>query len=253
VLYNSIADAVTDVEKRISAKLSEQKLRIVFPGGRSSYKGPYTVTRVANHLANSDINWELAWLGSPGIYEKLVSKRARERIVFHGQLQRTEAVREIQSAHCFILPSKGEGCPMSLVEAMSAGVIALVSDCPSAMKEVVQHRISGFVAPVGASAEFANHLIEVGKSKDLMKSLMFESRKAFEKLLSFKIWQDKMSKALNKSSSLSNVGQETDKYDPHKVLRWSRRPGNWWWPTPTYLRLRLGLPNLSPISPNYSS
>ncbi|MEZ4651700.1 MAG: glycosyltransferase [Candidatus Eisenbacteria bacterium] len=58
----------------------------------------------------------------------------RERVVFHGSLERPEEV--VSRAGFLLLPSQAEGLPNVVLEAMACGTIPIVSDLP-AMREAV--------------------------------------------------------------------------------------------------------------------
>jgi glycosyltransferase involved in cell wall biosynthesis len=50
-------------------------------------------------------------------------------------------------ARLFVLPSRWEGFPSVVAEALACGVPALVTDCEFGPKEVVEHGVSGWVVP----------------------------------------------------------------------------------------------------------
>jgi glycosyltransferase involved in cell wall biosynthesis len=53
----------------------------------------------------------------------------------------------LAKAKLFVLPSRWEGFPSVVAEALACGVPALVTDCEFGPKEVVEHGISGWVVP----------------------------------------------------------------------------------------------------------
>jgi glycosyltransferase involved in cell wall biosynthesis len=53
----------------------------------------------------------------------------------------------LSRAKLFVLPSRWEGFPSVVAEALACGVPALVTDCEFGPKEVVEHGISGWVVP----------------------------------------------------------------------------------------------------------
>jgi GalNAc-alpha-(1->4)-GalNAc-alpha-(1->3)-diNAcBac-PP-undecaprenol alpha-1,4-N-acetyl-D-galactosaminyltransferase len=62
---------------------------------------------------------------------------------------RVENVMErLSRAKIFALPSRHEGTPNALLEAMAAGVAPVVSDASSGALEYVEHQINGLVVPV---------------------------------------------------------------------------------------------------------
>ncbi|UCG46731.1 MAG: glycosyltransferase family 4 protein [Phycisphaerales bacterium] len=247
VIYNAVHDVNVNVAELIHKKSREDVLRIVYPGGDSRHKSCGTVLKMVKQLARSDLNWELTWLGSADRITWRVPESARKRTLFTGRVPRPEAEQHILKAHCFVLPSRGEGCPMSLLEAMRTGTIPLVSDCPSAMRELVVNGVSGYVARRTDARSFVSHLVEIAKSQPLRESMMKEARLVYEKGLTVDTWINKIASLLGRRRAGRSKLNETDRFDPAMVCRWHRRPGRWQRPTPTYLRVRFGFPNLSPL------
>ena len=66
----------------------------------------------------------------------------------HGELDRAAGRAVLAGAEIFVLPSHAEGMPMALLEAMAAGLPAVVSDA-GAMGELVSTAGCGLVVPVG--------------------------------------------------------------------------------------------------------
>jgi len=65
---------------------------------------------------------------------------------------------EYKKAHIFVLPSLYEGMSNSLLEAMSCGCMAIVSDIPGS-RELVKGCKNGFVFNVGDSSSLKDILI----------------------------------------------------------------------------------------------
>lgn len=251
VIYNSVDELPgVDVESLISEKAQRDVLKIVFPGGDARHKSPETVVEVVKRLVKTDLNWELTWMGGLGSPERLAKRlpsEAKGRVHLTDLIPRSEAERHTLEASCFLLPSRGEGCPMSLVEALRGGTIPLVSDCPSAMRELVVDGVSGYVVNRKDSRRLASQLVEIGKSRQLRESLMREARNVYASKLTTDIWIEKMTELIeNRRESRAKL-QDHDAFDATKLFRWHRRAGRWFRPTPAYLRARFGLPDFSPI------
>jgi len=70
-----------------------------------------------------------------------------------------EKIKKIDSSKIFILPSKSEGMPQGLIEAMAREKIVLASNNQGS-RELIQENKTGF-------------LFEVGNSKDLIEKINF--------------------------------------------------------------------------------
>lgn len=71
----------------------------------------------------------------------------------------------------FILPSAYEGMPISLLEAMGQGCIALATAIESGVPEVVSEGRNGFIVPVGDIAAFADRIALIAGSHDMREEM----------------------------------------------------------------------------------
>lgn len=55
----------------------------------------------------------------------------------------------LRAASVFVLPSRAEGFPLALMEAMAVGLPAAAFDCAPGVRELVRHDVSGLLAPPG--------------------------------------------------------------------------------------------------------
>ena len=84
----------------------------------------------------------------------------QSQVRFTGR-QTTDEVRQwLQAADVFALVSSKEGFPCSLVEAMSVGLPAVVSDIP-ANRQLIEEGIQGLCAAVGDEAAIADALEQI--------------------------------------------------------------------------------------------
>lgn len=109
---------------------------IVYTVGRINFqKNP----ELFNKLASINPNLHFVWIGDGPEKDKLTSKN----IEITGWLTRDEVCTKVQSYRYFILCSRWEGLPVSLLEAMAAGKCCFVSDVPG-NREVISNNENGF-------------------------------------------------------------------------------------------------------------
>tara|TARA_Y100000310_G_C20570730_1_gene757875 strand:+ start:175 stop:1287 length:1113 start_codon:yes stop_codon:yes gene_type:complete len=113
--------------------------------------------------------------------EKLVKKNnLKERVIFSKPIYGVkEKIEKIDSCKIFILPSKSEGMPQSLIEAMSRGKIVIASNI-KASKEIIKDRTSGYLFAEGNVNDLASKINFVLKNNsDKIKKNSKESVREF--------------------------------------------------------------------------
>jgi glycosyltransferase involved in cell wall biosynthesis len=73
-----------------------------------------------------------------------------------GVLAHEHTLERLPEFDVFVLPTRAEGFPVALVEAMGAGLVPVVSRIPAGVPEVVDHGVTGFMPEVGDIAGFAD-------------------------------------------------------------------------------------------------
>ena len=71
----------------------------------------------------------------------------------------------------FLLASEFEGMPLTLLEAMSAGCVPIVTDIPSGVPEVVTDGVNGFRVPVGDVRSFAERLVSLHHDRSMLATM----------------------------------------------------------------------------------
>ena len=98
-----------------------------------------------NHICKKVIsNIEFHICGDGSEFDKWInfmhSHQYKEKVFFHGM---TDPALFYKNADAYILPSRFEGFSNSLIEALSFGLPCIVSDCPSANREVIKENFNG--------------------------------------------------------------------------------------------------------------
>jgi glycosyltransferase involved in cell wall biosynthesis len=99
-----------------------------------------------------------------------------ESVEWLGPLPHDRLIQEYAQADVFVLPSHGEGMPLSLLEAMAAGLPCVVTDV-GAVTEVVTADSDALVVGVGDSSALANALSQLLQNAALRRSIGSAARR----------------------------------------------------------------------------
>jgi glycosyltransferase involved in cell wall biosynthesis len=117
---------------------------------------------IARLLEARRVPFELFAFGDGPVRNSMATEEreliASGRLSLPGKLANAEILKILEGFDAFLLPSAFEGLSVSLLEAMSRGVVPVVSDIRSGVPELIRNGVNGFIAPVGDVARFADHL-----------------------------------------------------------------------------------------------
>jgi GalNAc-alpha-(1->4)-GalNAc-alpha-(1->3)-diNAcBac-PP-undecaprenol alpha-1,4-N-acetyl-D-galactosaminyltransferase len=122
---------------------------IVAVGRLVHQKGHDILMRSFAALSERHRRWQL-WLVGDGSKRRQLEALAEElgvssRVTFWGAQKFPSQF--LRKADLFVLPSRFEGFPNALCEAMACGLPVLATDCPSGPREIVQHNVDGYLIP----------------------------------------------------------------------------------------------------------
>jgi len=99
-----------------------------------------------------------------------------DNIIFHGHV--ISIIKVWETNHVLLIPSAGEGLPISLAEAMACGRAAVVTDVGGNTELIVENE-TGFVAPSPTTGAFSLALENAWHQKDNLQQL---GQNAFDKI-----------------------------------------------------------------------
>ena len=139
----------------------------------------YAFSKVAKALPD----WKLVFVGAGkrmGHLKNLASQlNLKDRIVFEGQLD--EPAEHYRKAGLFIMASKFEGQPNTLLEAMVFGLPVIASSAIPDVEALVVEPQSGLKCPVNDVQALADAMLKLGKDDNLRRKLGANGRRFMEK------------------------------------------------------------------------
>lgn len=114
---------------RNNLKMDTKKLQICHIGRFNDVKNHKFIIEVAKCLEKDEILFELHFLGDGELLnaiKELVNEYSLSSVFFHGSV--SNANEYLKASDVFILPSKHEGLPVTLVEAQCAGLPCFIAE-----------------------------------------------------------------------------------------------------------------------------
>lgn len=142
---------------------ARQPLRIVYTERLvRSQKRALDLVAIARALDERGVPFELVVIGD-GELRPAMERAAHDLILerkiwFTGAQPNASVLEFMQTCDVFLMPSAFEGLSVGMLEAMSRGVVPLVSDIRSGVPDVIVPGQNGLVVPVGDAAAFADRL-----------------------------------------------------------------------------------------------
>lgn len=147
-------------------------LKIAFAGSLIYRKGIDTVPTIVSHLDGKNVDYRLEIIGS-GEMEQEIKEAFKKngRVVFRGQLTNEEVIKTLQQNHVLLFPTRSEGLPNVLIEAMKAGCVPVASHIPSGIPDIVESEGNGVLVSPGDIDGFANALIRLASDRSNLTRL----------------------------------------------------------------------------------
>ncbi|HKB13756.1 MAG TPA: glycosyltransferase family 4 protein [Vicinamibacterales bacterium] len=155
------------------------RLRVIYAGRFEQWqKGIFDLPEIDRALQahGIDVLWTVAGAG-PDEAELKARWAFNDRVRWLGALPTPELIARYAAQDVFILPTRHEGFPVALVEAMGAGVAPVVSDIPSGVPEVVDAS-NGLRVPVGDVRGYADAIASLDADRVRLDALSAAARRA---------------------------------------------------------------------------
>lgn len=204
VVPNFVSDKSDGVVLR-EKKKNNKVLSIVYVGGGAPTKTPELVVKVLRGLLKTGLNFKFTWLGlnTPPLkkiqpFQDMCCLLPEDsRIDYRGRVPSDEAAKVIENANIFFSPSRREGCPMSLLEAMSVGCIPISADFEIANKEIIKNGENGFIISHKRPDLFVEQISDIINNHANYLTVYDESYETFTSTLNYEAWFNRMNEVLS--------------------------------------------------------
>lgn len=184
MVYNGI-----DLSKCIKKKGSNKIKNILHVGRFSLQKNHEELIDIFNDCLKEDNELRLILVGDGELQENIKNKvnklNIKDKVIFKGEVGTPYKI--MQSADVFVLTSKWEGMPMTLIEAMGTGLPCIAYPV-GGIPDMIKNNINGFL-PKNPN-EFKNAILDLNKKskneldvirkKNIIDSEKYSSKKMCE-------------------------------------------------------------------------
>lgn len=145
---------------------TDRKNEIVTVGRIDNNKNQKMLIEVFHEIEEDYPSWSLHLYGDGEKKKGLEQEYASDRIVFHGQVP--DVINYIKDSSVFVLPSRQEGMPNALIEAMALGMAVISTDCPcGGPADLIEQDVNGILIPVDDAKQLKKEMIRVIEAKEL--------------------------------------------------------------------------------------
>jgi len=153
VMPNPVSWPLPLNEPRLLPPVSERRILLAV-GRLAEQKNFDGLIEVFSGLAPVHSEWDLYIVGDgplrPALERQIQTSGLQNRVFLPG---RAGNIGEwYQRADLYVLSSRFEGFPMTLVEAMAYNVAAVSFDCDTGPRDIIRHELDGLLVPPGDSA-----------------------------------------------------------------------------------------------------
>ncbi len=186
------------------------RAKIVLGMGRLSHeKGFDLLIEAFSRVASEFPDWKLQISGEGPLRESLQEQinhlGLQEQIELTGWTSQPEL--QLDQGELFVLPSRYEGFPNALLQAMSRGLACISFDCESGPAEIIQPETDGLLVPAGSVSELAQALKRLMGDDALRRRLAVEALQITQRFSAeayFQHWEQLIGQAITESETACN-------------------------------------------------
>lgn len=159
--------------------------RVAYLGRLQDYdKGVLMLPRILKYALRHVDNVRLDVAGSGPDEKRLREQFAKlglqKHVEMSGRIAREDVMGYLKRHHCFVMPSRFEGCGSALLEAMAAGCVPIASNIRGSVASIVQHERSGLLCRVGDPGAFGKGIARLARDRKLRDELSRSAKHRIE-------------------------------------------------------------------------
>lgn len=171
ILYNPVDTAIFKDSYPWENNISPKK--ILFMGNIGKLKGVYDILEAAPQIISCypDVRFIFAGNGDlEGARGVSLEKEINENVEFVGWVRGETKTSYFKSSDIFLLPSFNEGLPVSVLEAMAAG-LPVVSTQIGGIPDAIEDGVNGFLIEPGDILAITEKVLYLLRNPDILKEM----------------------------------------------------------------------------------
>jgi glycosyltransferase involved in cell wall biosynthesis len=171
----------------------DDKVRLLFVGAVGKLKGEADLISALALLQqrNFDIKTSFLGYGAERLADICVHAGVSELVEHLGPVALTERAAFFQRADIFVLPTYAEAMPISVIEAMAAG-LPIVTTPVGGIPEIIEDGKEGFLFPCGDVRAMADSIGRLVKDKDLRLRMGLLAKKRAKDQMDFEDYIERL-------------------------------------------------------------
>lgn len=181
-----------------------KRINILFLGNLVQRKGVYDILKSIPIVLSGYKNVQFIFAGSEersGEIDELKKETVRQNIdsyvTFKSNFSEQDRTKLLIMSDVFVLPSYAEGLPISLLEAMAAG-LPIISTSVGGIPEVITEGENGFLINPGDYMELANKIQELIEDPEIKKKMGKNNQEKIRAKYNWKIIANQLTDEYNK-------------------------------------------------------
>ena len=155
-------------------------IRLLFAARFEERKGICDLPAIDAALLSRGVEARWTVVGSGPVGDRVKAQWSDARVSWTGGLPHRDLLQLFLAHDVFVLPTRWEGFPVALLEAMAAGVVPVVSDLPGALREAVSSGATGFAHPFSDIDGFAASIAELDRNREKLESMSAAARRTVQ-------------------------------------------------------------------------
>ena len=190
VITNAIDTTVFDSGERSA---TDEAVKILFVGAVGKLKGEKDLIKALAVLHKDQPNIKVSFLGygAENLKDYCDELGVAEYIEFLGAVPMSERIFFFQQADIFVLPTYAEAMPMSVIEAMAAG-LPVISTPVGGIPELIEDGVDGLLFPPGDENALAEKIAFLLENKKARLEIGKKAQKKACEQMDFKIYVNKL-------------------------------------------------------------